>query len=222
LAVLASSEYLNKNFQILKYFNKLQIISNSVSFFSLYELALQSSSLKNSILHYFINSTINNQGFVGKSNFIFYQGHHGDAIAQNSNLLLPAATYLEKTASYVNYLFLVQKTKKVLSKQFFVRADWEILNMVSEVLKLPIKILNYNSLIEKIRVISSLSKFSVYGIVYANKSLLFPTSNFVLNSTTGSYYTSDIISRASKTMALCGIKFKNKASNFFLTNKKLA
>jgi NADH dehydrogenase/NADH:ubiquinone oxidoreductase subunit G len=201
---------------MFNYVKKLQVISDSVSFFSSYELGLQNDSPKKSVLQYYINSTIDNSiSLLDKTHFIFYQGHHGDITSSKSNLLLPATTHLEKAASYVNYLFTIQKTKKILSKQPNVRADWEILNMFSEVLKLPLKILHYNNLIKKIRTISPLLPFSINNTIYTSNLSLFLINNFIFSSVTTAYYNNDIISRASKIMALCDKKFKVKAPNFF-------
>jgi hypothetical protein len=96
-----------------------------------------------------------------------------------------------------------------------VRADWEILNMFSEVLKLPLKILHYNNLIKKIRTISPLLPFSINNTIYTSNLSLFLINNFIFSSVTTAYYNNDIISRASKIMALCDKKFKVKAPNFF-------
>lgn len=64
--------------------------------------------------------------------FVVYQGHHGDAGAQLADVVLPGATYTEKTGTYVNTEGRVQLSRAAVSLPGAAREDWKIIRAVSE------------------------------------------------------------------------------------------
>lgn len=70
--------------------------------------------------------------------FIIYQGHTGDEGAYYADLILPAASYIEKTALYVNTDGRVQQARQALAPPGFAREDWQILRALSEELNCPL------------------------------------------------------------------------------------
>jgi NADH-quinone oxidoreductase subunit G len=73
------------------------------------------------------------------SAFTVYIGTHGDAGAHRADVILPGATYAEKSATYVNTEGRVQMTNRAGFAPGDAREDWAILRALSEVLghKLP-------------------------------------------------------------------------------------
>ncbi len=71
--------------------------------------------------------------------FTVYVGTHGDAGAHRADVILPAATYAEKSATYVNTEGRVQMTNRAGFAPGDAREDWAILRALSDVLghKLP-------------------------------------------------------------------------------------
>ena len=71
--------------------------------------------------------------------FVVYIGTHGDAGAHRANVILPAAAYTEKSATYVNTEGRVQQTNRAGFAPGDAREDWAILRALSDVLgkKLP-------------------------------------------------------------------------------------
>jgi NADH-quinone oxidoreductase subunit G len=71
--------------------------------------------------------------------FVVYQGTHGDRGAHRADVILPAATYTEKTGLYVNTEGRVQRAERANFPPGEAREDWAILRALSEVLgqKLP-------------------------------------------------------------------------------------
>ena len=71
--------------------------------------------------------------------FTVYIGTHGDAGAHRADVILPAATYTEKSGIYVNTEGRVQMTKRAGFAPGEAREDWAILRALSDVLghKLP-------------------------------------------------------------------------------------
>ncbi|OYU52541.1 MAG: NADH-quinone oxidoreductase subunit G [Alphaproteobacteria bacterium PA1] len=66
--------------------------------------------------------------------FVVYVGSHGDAGAQQADLILPAAAYTEKNATYVNTEGRVQQARRAVFPKGDAREDWAIFRAVSALL----------------------------------------------------------------------------------------
>ncbi|MEQ8825617.1 MAG: NADH-quinone oxidoreductase subunit NuoG [Filomicrobium sp.] len=75
--------------------------------------------------------------------FVIYQGTHGDAGAHRADVILPGATYTEKSAIYANTEGRVQMTQKAIFPPGQAKEDWTILRALSQRLG---KTLPYDSL----------------------------------------------------------------------------
>jgi NADH-quinone oxidoreductase subunit G len=64
--------------------------------------------------------------------FVVYLGSHGDAGAHRADVILPAAAYTEKAATYVNTEGRVQMTWKAAFAPGLAKEDWTILRALSE------------------------------------------------------------------------------------------
>jgi NADH-quinone oxidoreductase subunit G len=64
--------------------------------------------------------------------FVIYQGTHGDRGAQRADVILPAAAYTEKAATYVNTEGRVQMTAKAAFPPGDAREDWTIIRALSD------------------------------------------------------------------------------------------
>lgn len=65
------------------------------------------------------------------STFVIYQGTHGDAGAHRADVILPAAAYTEKSATYVNAEGRPQITKRAVFPPGEAKEDWAILRALS-------------------------------------------------------------------------------------------
>jgi NADH-quinone oxidoreductase subunit G len=76
---------------------------------------------------------------VPDGTFVVYIGTHGDRGAHRADVILPSATYTEKSAIYVNTEGRVQMTGRAAFPPGEAREDWAIIRALSEVLgkKLP-------------------------------------------------------------------------------------
>ncbi len=75
--------------------------------------------------------------------FVVYIGTHGDAGAHRADVILPAATYTEKSGTYVNTEGRVQMTQRAVFPPGDAREDWAIFRALSAVIGTP---LGFNSL----------------------------------------------------------------------------
>jgi NADH dehydrogenase (ubiquinone) Fe-S protein 1 len=75
-----------------------------------------------------------NEADIPKDAFVVYQGHHGDKGAQIADVVLPGASYVEKSGTYLNTEGRVQITRPAVSLPGAAREDWKIVRAVSEYL----------------------------------------------------------------------------------------
>lgn len=101
-----SSKNINVLHTQVSYLNFLEIFNKKYNF-----------SKKKDNLYYLYNTDFQKNTkkeiFDGK-NFIIYQGHHFTLDAQNSNLILPGVTFLEKEGIYINTEGFIQKNNSIL------------------------------------------------------------------------------------------------------------
>jgi len=141
---------------------------------------------------------------LGKA-FVIYQGHHGDAGAHRADAILPGAAYTEKEATYVNVEGRAQHTKLAIFPPGEAKEDWAIIRALSESAgkKLP-----YDSL-EQVR-----ARLAEVHPVFANIGEVTPAEweafgiegdieSAPFKNPVTDFYLTDVISRASETMAEC-------------------
>lgn len=141
--------------------------------------------------------------------FVIYQGHHGDAGVEVSDVILPGAAYTEKEGTYVNTEGRVQRSYKATFPPGNAKEDWTILRALSEALGCP---LPYDSL-DNLRTAMAkaypvfaqhneieAAEWSQFGII---ENITLAPIKMLINN----YYMTDPISRASETMALCMAAF---------------
>ncbi|PCI64433.1 MAG: NADH-quinone oxidoreductase subunit G [Kordiimonadales bacterium] len=80
-----------------------------------------------------------------KDTFTVYIGTHGDEGVKNADVILPGASYTEKSGTYINTEGRVQRTAKASKAPGDAREDWTILRALSETLG---ETLPYNTVAE--------------------------------------------------------------------------
>lgn len=141
---------------------------------------------------------------LGKT-FVVYQGHHGDAGAHRADVILPGAAYTEKSALYVNTEGRPQLAQRAAFPPGAAREDWKIVRALSEKIG---KTLPFNDLVQlreamfkAVPVLANIghvtkSGWGTFGGVGA-------LSSQHLTAAVQNFYMTDVISRASPTMAQC-------------------
>lgn len=155
---------------------------------------------------------------------VIYIGHHGDAGAAMADIVLPGAAYTEKQASFVNTEGRSQQTVPGVTPPGLARDDWKIIRALSEVLGLP---LPYDNLDEiRCRLEQVAPNLTRYGIAeeanfFKIAANLAPKPSSSLNldvkqKELKDYYMTDVISRASPTMAKCvQAAIKHKQNKYY-------
>ncbi len=145
---------------------------------------------------------------LGNANVI-YIGSHGDAGAHRADVILPAAAYTEKSATYVNTEGRVQRTARAAPPKGDAREDWAILRALSAIIGKPLPYDTLAQLRAKLAEdhptfrgldfaphTNSGSHAPPYGTAGALQSAPF-------RSPLGPFHLTNPIARASRTMAEC-------------------
>ncbi|XP_028401079.1 NADH-ubiquinone oxidoreductase 75 kDa subunit, mitochondrial-like [Dendronephthya gigantea] len=155
-----------------------------------------------------------------KDCFVVYQGHHGDHGAHMADVILPAAAYTEKVATYVNTEGRAQQTRRAVSPPGLARDDWKIIRALSEICGDPLPYDTLNDMRSRMTEVApnltrygdveeanyfSLTKELLKGNKPSDKALIPPILNLE------DFYMTDPISRASQTMAKCSKAVKTMA-----------
>ncbi|MBI3419292.1 MAG: NADH-quinone oxidoreductase subunit G [Proteobacteria bacterium] len=137
--------------------------------------------------------------------FVVYQGHHGDRGAERADVILPGAAYTEKNAWYMNTEGRVQAARRVVFPPGQAREDWKIIRALSESLghtlpfdtqaQLRKKIIEAHPHFAKID-----EKLTAPWVAFGRDGVIDPIP-FALPIQ--NFYQTDVISRASITMAKC-------------------
>ena len=142
--------------------------------------------------------------------FVVYQGHHGDKGASRADVILPGCAYTEKTALYMNTEGRLQSTRRAAFPPGEAKEDWQIIRALSEVLGMA---LPYDTLSQiRQKLVQAHALFARLDHVepapwnsFARDGVLDPAP---LASGITNFYQTDVISRASPTMAACVEAFK--------------
>jgi NADH-quinone oxidoreductase subunit G len=143
--------------------------------------------------------------------FVIYQGTHGDCGAARADVILPGATYTEKSGTYVNTEGRVQLANRANFPLGAAREDWAILRALSDVLRhrLPFDSLRalrsclcaahpHLARLDEIAPAQALdfARFTEGGLSYSSKGFVSPIADF---------YMTNPIARASAVMAECSL-----------------
>ncbi len=138
--------------------------------------------------------------------FVVYQGHHGDIGASRADVVLPAAAYTEKNATYVNLEGRPQRTSQAAFPPGEAKEDWRIIRALADTLSAP---LPYNTL-EQLRAsiqqkVPHLAQLDVvtptdYSPAQPHDGII---SDAMFEEAIYNFYMTDSISRVSQTMAAC-------------------
>ena len=201
---------INKN-KISSEWNALNIISENASTVGSYDLGIyKTTDGSNEILKDIEDNKFDiiyllgqdNLKFNKKSEFIIYQGSHGDKGAEMADIILPGAAYTEQNGFYTNLEGKFQKAYKASYPLEEAKEDWQIINEIAEIMNHR-KLFNDkeeldSSLINQINLFkekNSSKNFSKIQNLNLNEE--------ILKIVPEDYYYSNVIARASKTMNEC-------------------
>ena len=203
--------FLKVNGKISKDWNSLNIISENAATVGGFDLGLyKTEDGSNEVLKDLENNKfeivyllgVDNLEFKKKSEFIIYQGSHGDKGAEMADIILPGAAYTEQNGYFTNLEGKLQKAYKASYPPEDAKEDWMIINEIAEVMNHR-KLFNDKDELDS----SLLNQLNLYlEKDVSTKSSDIENLKFykeILKITNEDYYYSNVIARASKTMFEC-------------------
>ncbi len=150
-----------------------------------------------------------NTAAIGADTFVVYQGHHGDRGAARADIILPGAAYTEKGGTYVNTEGRVQRGYVAVQPPGEAREDWAILRAFSAVLANPLPYDSIQGVRERLAavnpVFATVQQLSRNGCTDQDGPSGDPAGveTAPLQPAVPNYYQTNVINRASATMAEC-------------------
>nr|YP_010394834.1 NADH dehydrogenase subunit 11 [Phytophthora megakarya]DAZ89271.1 TPA_asm: NADH dehydrogenase subunit 11 [Phytophthora megakarya] len=193
--------------------NNINFFNSQTSLINFFEITFSKSqnSLKNSKLYYLFNTNLQNKLKISKDNFIIYQGHHFTKDAQNSNLILPGLTFLEKNGMYINLEGFIQKNEQILNLNTEQRKDSIIYrNIYKFLLNKNQSKLDYVLKIKDILPYLLKKKIKIINNFNFNKKYLKININFLNSLIKNNYYT-NILEQYSKILINSNKIIKNQS-----------
>lgn len=204
ISKLKNLSFLNNN---INFFNS----KNSLMNFLEINFANTKLNLKNSKVSYLYNTNLKDKLIKKENNFIIYQGHHFTEDAQNSNLILPGLTFLEKKGTYLNIEGFIQKNEQILNLNTEQRKDLIIFKNIYKFIINQNQSKKKQSFLKMKEILPYLLKKRIKIInnfVY-NKKYLKINTNF-LNSLIKNLYYTNILEQYSKILINSNKIIKNK------------
>ncbi|KAK3814178.1 MAG: G subunit of NADH dehydrogenase [Benniella sp.] len=204
--------------------NGYNVLQRAASRAAAYDLgyAAQTTKSEDAKVVYLLEADEVSPSDIPKDAFVVYQGHHGDVGAQYADVILPGATYTEKSATYVNTEGRPQMTRAAVPPPGAAREDWKIIRALSEVAGATLPYDDVHQVRERLSDIAP--HFASYNVVepssVAVASLGLSTlkkagaksAKTQFTPVISDYYMTDSITRASSTMAKCSVAF-NKGTH---------
>jgi NADH-quinone oxidoreductase subunit G len=133
-----------------------------------------------------------------------YVGHHGDKGAAMADIILPAASYAEKSGTYVNIEGRVQRGDQAVFPPGDAREDWAIFRALSEVLghKLPFDTLDQlrAGMVADVPALGRIGELASFDWSVPK---LDAAASGEINYPIQDFYLTNAIARASETMQRC-------------------
>lgn len=209
-------------------FNGIKILENYLNKKCVSSLIVEAAKLNSFELNFLYTSDILKRSYSSKviyilgsdnicldsntSNFVVYQGHHGDRIAAIADLVLPSATPFEKIATYVNLNGIYQTTKFIYAPPGNSRTDWKILKAIADIGGIGLNVNNVKELHDLMNILVVENK-GVAAFNLLEKNIISKIYNNGIAAYIEDYYLNDNILRSSYIMALSSNRF-NKKINF--------
>lgn len=143
--------------------------------------------------------------YINKNAFVVYQGHHGDAGANRADVILPGAAYTEKNGLYMNMEGRVQMARKAVEAPGEAREDWKILRALSAYIHRQLPYDDLQQLRERIgKEWPHLVQLDqIQPAAWAAFGKAGKTGPEPFRSAVPNFYMTNVITRASVTMAEC-------------------
>lgn len=210
-------------FQYFKNFIKnVFYLQNSVSVLNGNELGLYTNKIEfninstNKTVYYVINADniALDVNLKQSNNFIVYQGHNGDRVANIADIVLPSTNPIEKNGKFINLYGDLQLSKFVLAPYGDARVDWKILKAFSDNLGFSFnlnRISDVHATLKRHTILEKLTK----NLYIINNDFISKIYNISSYPVIENFYLNDSITRSSSIMSLASKRLL-KNQNFII------
>jgi len=157
--------------------------------------------------------------------FVIYQGHHGDAGAARADVILPGASYTEKSGTYVNLEGRVQQTNKIQNLLHQAREDWQIVRALSEVLNVPLPYSQLSEVRARLADVSPTfagSELEKPCMTQSFQQPAEPLKPSPFDPYYDNFYFTNVVSRSSKIMANASRELPNSRNSYKINQELIA
>jgi len=210
--------------------NGLNFLNLEVNSVGIFDLGISEENSNNQYDIAFLLASDLSSTKLSKDTFVIYQGSHGDISANIADVVLPGATFVEKSNIFTNVEGHSQIANKVISPPGLAREDWKVLTELIRFLirtclvnkkvvsKGRQKLSNTDKIIKLVPSIASCYNTNHY---YRNESHTFLETKLgktkfnnleklPFNKSVHNFYITSNITRASVTMVKCSSIYNNK------------
>jgi|TARA_B110000971_G_scaffold163825_1_gene167672 NADH-quinone oxidoreductase chain G len=210
--------------------NGLNFLNLEVNSVGIFDLGISEENSNNQYDIAFLLASDLSSTKLSKDTFVIYQGSHGDISANIADVVLPGATFVEKSNIFTNVEGHSQIANKVISPPGLAREDWKVLTELIRFLirtclvnkkvvsKGRQKLSNTDKIIKLVPSIASCYNTNYY---YRNESHTFletklgqtkfnNSEKLPFNKSVHNFYITSNITRASVTMVKCSSIYNNK------------
>jgi len=143
---------------------------------------------------------------INKKAFVVYIGHHGDKTAEIADIILPAPSFTEKNATYVNLEGRVQNSYAAVDPVGQAKVDWEIILDLARLSGIALPYSNLAEIRARMAKTNPIFEYTDHISRYtmpSNTSRQKEFSSDVFNVPIENYYLTNSICRSSRTMQKC-------------------
>ena len=217
---LKNSYFLLSKFKNLSFLKKMNInfLNNKNSFINFLEINFNKNkfNINNSDLLYLYNTNLKKKLVKTTKNFFIYQGHHFNEDAQQSDLILPGLTFLEKEGIYINLEGIIQKIPQILNIKTQQKKDVIIYKYLYKFLIQKNKIKKKIIFLQFYKILPYLflKKLKITNIFFFNKKKIKINFNY-FKSLKKSIYYNNILEEFSKILINSNKILQTTKINFF-------
>ena len=205
-----------KNLSFLS-INNFNILHSQTSYLNYLEIFNKKYNFQKKSTLYYLYNTDFKLNINKNNNFIIYQGHHFTLDAQQSNLILPGLTFLEKKGIYINTEGLIQKNNVILKRNTNQKADNFIFKYLyiyflkKNIIKIEKKKINFFNIFDYL----FLNKLKINNFFIFNKKKIKKINKYNMHLIKKKLYIQNILENYSKIL-MNSINILKNNSNFKL------
>ena len=194
----------------------IHFLNTKSSFINYFEINFLNKNLKqkDSTVFYLFNTNLQNKLIKNKNSFLIYQGHHFTKDAQESNLILPGLSFLEKKGTYINIEGFIQKNEQILNLNTEQKKDSIIYNFFFKYLLKNNQKKKTDSFYTLLEILPYLKKKKIVIInFFLINNKKFKINNLFLNSYVKNFFYTNILEQYSKILINAN-RIKKNNNNF--------